>query len=364
MTPTEFPPHYQGNNGTATFTSNPVLDFHINQLSPYESLPVPNIVDPHTDTASTLQPYVPQPIHALPYEDPRRFGRLGVGSRFSGHGSANSLGLVASNMPDYPSPRSEMSSHSRSPSVSLYPTADTSPFAVPHTTIPASRKTSYGSPQSIKSEEPSRNEEGEIYCTHNDCLANPPTFARKCEWTKHMDKHNRPYVCEEPGCEKILGFTYSGGLSRHQREVHKKYGGAKASCLCPHKYCKRSTGPPFSRRENLVEHIRRVHQGVEEEGGEAISTTTSTSPQGRKRKREPSHQLEEDKEPSDSEPSKRQKPSAPTEESHEEASTKPEADTGDSEDLRAQVKSLQLELQRKDERLRKLEEIVARLAGK
>lgn len=24
------------------------------------------------------------------------------------------------------------------------------------------------------------------------------------------DKHTRPYVCKEPGCEKILGFTYAG----------------------------------------------------------------------------------------------------------------------------------------------------------
>ena len=61
-------------------------------------------------------------------------------------------------------------------------------------------------------------------------------------YSKHMDKHDRPYICTESGCEKIRGFTYSGGLLRHQREVHKKHGGPKVPLMCPHKDCKRSTG--------------------------------------------------------------------------------------------------------------------------
>ena len=47
-----------------------------------------------------------------------------------------------------------------------------------------------------------------------------------------MDKHTRPYTCEEEGCEN-RGFTYSGGLHRHQREVHNQHGGPKARCMCP-----------------------------------------------------------------------------------------------------------------------------------
>ena len=77
-----------------------------------------------------------------------------------------------------------------------------------------------------------------------------------------MDKHTRPYICTEPGCEKIQGFTYSGGLLRHQREVHKQHGGPKAPRMCPHPDCKRSSGTGFSRKENLNEHLRRVHRGV------------------------------------------------------------------------------------------------------
>lgn len=69
-----------------------------------------------------------------------------------------------------------------------------------------------------------------------------------------MDKHDRPYVCSEPGCEKLRGFTYSGGLLRHQREVHRK----KGVHACPYENCKRHT-KPFTRNENLEEHKRRCH---------------------------------------------------------------------------------------------------------
>ena len=69
-------------------------------------------------------------------------------------------------------------------------------------------------------------------------------------------------MCREPGCEKIRGFTYSGGLLRHQREVHRHHGGPRAPRFCPHRDCKRSSGQGFSRRENLNEHLRRVHRGA------------------------------------------------------------------------------------------------------
>lgn len=74
-----------------------------------------------------------------------------------------------------------------------------------------------------------------------------------------MDKHERPYRCEHEGCEKLSGFTYSGGLLRHEREVHNKHGGPKKTLNCPHQSCKRFTGKGFSRQENLNEHLRRVH---------------------------------------------------------------------------------------------------------
>ncbi len=78
-----------------------------------------------------------------------------------------------------------------------------------------------------------------------------------------MDKHDRPYRCQREECAKLQGFTYSGGLLRHEREVHNKHGGPKAKLVCPHPECKRHTGKGFTRKENLNEHVRRVHENKE-----------------------------------------------------------------------------------------------------
>ncbi|KAI0871500.1 hypothetical protein GGS24DRAFT_57470 [Hypoxylon argillaceum] len=104
-----------------------------------------------------------------------------------------------------------------------------------------------------------QNPEGKFICTWHNCSSPIKEFRRKCEWSKHMDKHERPYKCRVAGCENILGFTYAGGLLRHEREVHHKHGGPKNPLYCPHKACKRSTSNCFARLENLNEHLRRCH---------------------------------------------------------------------------------------------------------
>ncbi|KAF4120024.1 BRLZ protein [Geosmithia morbida] len=124
--------------------------------------------------------------------------------------------------------------------------------------------------------------DGKFHCPLHDCKEEVRSFSRKCEWkyvyvpsdpiplppshandwcfpSKHMDKHERPYRCLVEGCESLPGFTYSGGLLRHEREVHGKHGGPKKTVNCPHTNCKRHTGKGFSRLENLNEHLRRVH---------------------------------------------------------------------------------------------------------
>jgi hypothetical protein len=104
--------------------------------------------------------------------------------------------------------------------------------------------------------------------------------------SKHMDKHERPYRCEHDGCEKLPGFTYSGGLLRHEREVHGKHGGPKKTVNCPHVNCKRHTGKGFSRQENLNEHLRRVHTDGTSSGKETSPTSDNDSERaGAKRKR-------------------------------------------------------------------------------
>lgn len=102
-----------------------------------------------------------------------------------------------------------------------------------------------------------------------------------------MDKHERPYRCAVGGCEKLPGFTYSGGLLRHEREVHGKHGGPKTTVNCPHLNCKRHTGKGFSRQENLNEHLRRVHtnDGTAQVEDAALSDDESEKTGSKKRKR-------------------------------------------------------------------------------
>lgn len=99
-----------------------------------------------------------------------------------------------------------------------------------------------------------------------------------------MDKHDRPYKCPAEGCEKLPGFTYSGGLLRHEREVHNKHGGPRKQLNCPHINCKRHTGKGFSRQENLNEHLRRVHTDAGLQDAEITEDEEETKA-GHKRKR-------------------------------------------------------------------------------
>ncbi|KAF7712897.1 Zinc finger C2H2 type domain-containing protein [Penicillium ucsense] len=121
-----------------------------------------------------------------------------------------------------------------------------------------------GKRQRVRTRALPRNADNQIYCDHQDCQPMPPTFRRPCEWSKHMDKHDRPFRCHEPGCNRGQGFTYSGGLLRHQREVHKKYTNAITPIVCPYTDCNRSSGNGFTRRENLREHLRRRHRHTDD----------------------------------------------------------------------------------------------------
>jgi hypothetical protein len=84
-----------------------------------------------------------------------------------------------------------------------------------------------------------------------------------CASRKHMDKHERPYICTVDGCDHLQGFTTKGDLSRHQRIVHKLDSGQGGLFFCNEPNCARgpSGGPNagFSRNDNLADHIRRRH---------------------------------------------------------------------------------------------------------
>ncbi|KAK5069018.1 hypothetical protein LTR24_010758 [Lithohypha guttulata] len=144
---------------------------------------------------------------------------------------------------------------------------------------PAAARVSIQDHSARSEREPPLNDHGEIICTHETCRGGYKIFKRPCEWNKHMDQHERPYKCKEPTCEQNAGFTYSGGLLRHMREVHKKVTGtARRPLYCPHANCVRSTGKGFTRQENLDEHLRRRHHGAIHDV--QLKTTEISGPRG------------------------------------------------------------------------------------
>jgi len=240
---------------------------------------------------------------------------------------------------DYPSPRSEGPGGPTSALVSpLEPTSLPSNMAEPAT--PTLMDGARPRLSVRRSRDPPKNTTGHIYCDHPDCQPTPPTFRRPCEWNKHMDKHDRPYKCMEPGCDKVQGFTYSGGLLRHQREVHKKNANAKKPLMCPYGDCNRSTGNGFTRQENLKEHLRRRHMHTENGTSPELPPTQATEVESKvtilphnpviKRKHD----------------------------STEAIAMAIQDEDGHDMDLRNELKRLRLEVEQKDRRLEELERVV------
>ncbi|KAI9826408.1 MAG: hypothetical protein M1819_007371 [Sarea resinae] len=108
---------------------------------------------------------------------------------------------------------------------------------------------------------PSPKVQNELSCGH---------LSRRSDLRKHS------YKCSLANCGKQ--FSYAGGLSRHEREVHKKNDG-RDLLMCPFLGCKRSS-VGFSRKENYNEHIRRVHRKAQDG---SLPSEVAGHPQKRKR---------------------------------------------------------------------------------
>ncbi|GAB7332400.1 hypothetical protein MBLNU13_g04213t2 [Cladosporium sp. NU13] len=164
--------------------------------------------------------------------------------------------LSQQQQPPPPPPMQIMHTEHQSPPASAY---ETSPGGMEDVAHKVQRM--------VNRENPPQAHDGKYYCNFSpDCA--DQYFNRKCEWSKHMDKHDRPYRCPQAQCAKLQGFTYSGGLLRHEREVHGKHSGPKEQLRCTVPECKRHAGKGFTRKENLDQHLRRVH---------GITTTSDAS---------------------------------------------------------------------------------------
>lgn len=104
---------------------------------------------------------------------------------FNDHGNSNTLNLLPVTDP-MPSPHSEDSGRASSSLVLPVITNSTSPTPAPPAAIsPRTDRSSVSRRPStvrVPSDEPPRHSDGKIYCDHEDCADDPPTFVRKCEW--------------------------------------------------------------------------------------------------------------------------------------------------------------------------------------
>jgi hypothetical protein len=92
-----------------------------------------------------------------------------------------------------------------------------------------------------------------LSCTEPSCQN--LTFSKKDEWTKHMNKHNRPFKCTVAGCAK--SFARNACRQRHLDSVHNH----KAKFLCSVPECQHSR-IGFARKDHLKQHIPTHARGV------------------------------------------------------------------------------------------------------
>ena len=289
----------------------------------------------HSPTFYTAQQPVPYTLHST-ISTPSRVAPALSDSGLSSYLTHrfNNLEMVENS--SYPiSPQSDDHSSRRTSSIDMKTRPD-------HQGQHGDAASNRSYPQTFKRDRtPPRNSKDEIYCDHADCSGKREIFTRTCEWNKHMDKHERPYKCQERGCERLLGFTYSGGLLRHNREVHKKNLATRNPLYCPFSNCNRnaSSGNGFTRQENLNEHKRRRHAGEEPPATPAPAPSgwpSDSSDQKRKRNLDAVDEQE----------------SASEDASDDENSPIPKRPrTTSVENPRVQIQNLRAEIRRRDERI-------------
>ena len=134
--------------------------------------------------------------------------------------------------------------------------------------------------------------------------------------------------------------------------------------MCPYRDCKRSTGVGFSRKENLSEHLRRVHRGIGEHEKAPVSSVhhqsldenalTPMTSESRKRNKSSDHP--EDERGIMQEPQKRRRGQDKDIPIQREL-------VGQPQNLQQQVENLARELHTCQDKIRRLEQTVQQLAG-
>jgi hypothetical protein len=73
---------------------------------------------------------------------------------------------------------------------------------------------------------------------------------------KHDDRVHSRKTCNFPGCSQSFGSK--GELHRHKQTTHNQIPAHKL-LACPESNCKYSLTPHFKRKDNFVDHLKRIH---------------------------------------------------------------------------------------------------------
>jgi hypothetical protein len=88
--------------------------------------------------------------------------------------------------------------------------------------------------------------------------------------SKYLDSHLRPYTCRyantKQDCED-LRFSSNACLFRHEREAHGLHNHGHNPFLCKFPTCERAkANNGFPRKWNLRDHMKRMHNHIEDDG--------------------------------------------------------------------------------------------------
>ncbi len=126
--------------------------------------------------------------------------------------------------------------------------------------------------------DPDQSHKANLHCTYAGCetivkCQSELTYARlpmrfevlmlrDCQRRKHIRRHEKPFKCDQPGCERMQdGFSTTNDLDRHRKSRHHiapKHGHDR-SFRCPEANCSRKV-KLWPRLDNFRQHLKRMHQ--------------------------------------------------------------------------------------------------------
>ena len=76
---------------------------------------------------------------------------------------------------------------------------------------------------------------------------------------KHLLRHEKPFICDEPDCDRGMGFTTINDLDRHKKSIHKIMPPGSKMYRCASEHCTEKS-KQWPRLDNFRQHCERMHR--------------------------------------------------------------------------------------------------------